>query len=75
MTLRMGLISSVLIALRLGPINSSRNRKWARMCSVELCSMRSAGSLLALAVFSILESWDFLLRERKGTGDMQRHTV
>ena len=35
-TLRMGLVSSVLIALRLGQINGSHYIKWAPMCRILL---------------------------------------
>ena len=53
-TLRMGLISSVLIASRLGLINCSQSLEWACMHSMKLCCIISVGILLVLSVFYYL---------------------
>ena len=46
-------ISCVLIALRLGPINSSLNTEWAHVSRISLYYAMYSGTLLALYAFSI----------------------
>ena len=62
----MGLISSVLIALRLGLINCSHSLEWANMHSRKLFCIISVGIFLAFFVSSILRGRGFLLGAMQG---------